>query len=328
MSNKPLRLIYAGTPEFSVPALHALHKAGHDIIAVLTQPDRPAGRGRKLTASPVKQAALDLGLEVLQPLSLRKAAIKKELRRFNADAMIVAAYGLILPQSVLDMPRLGCLNIHASLLPCWRGAAPIHRAIEAGDETTGITIMQMDAGLDTGDMLSLHPVDIEASDTSLSLHDKLAGLGAEAIVETLDKLVGGEIEPQKQNDDLATYASKLHKSEAQIDWSESAETIARKVRAFNPWPCTFTYLDDQMLKVWSAEPVALSGAHLQEKITSDSLVHGEVLESNETGIYVQTARNLLCITELQLSGKKRMPAADFINSTDLTGKVFGTASEN
>jgi len=206
--SKSLRIIYAGTPDFSVPALQALHAAGHEIVAVLTQPDRPAGRGRKVHIGPVKQAALNLGLPVLQPVSLRKAHSKKEIRALKADVMIVAAYGLILPQSVLDMPRLGCLNIHASLLPRWRGAAPIHRAIEAGDEVTGITIMQMDVGLDTGDMLSMHPINILKDDTSQSLHDKLSECGAEAIVETLAKLEAGLVEPQTQDEALVTYAQK------------------------------------------------------------------------------------------------------------------------
>jgi len=313
--HKPLRLIYAGTPDFAVPALNALHAAGHEIIVVLTQPDRPAGRGQKLRASPVKQAAHELGIEVWQPLSLRKAEIKKQLRKLKADAMIVAAYGLILPQSVLDMPRLGCINIHASLLPRWRGAAPIHRAIEAGDEQTGITIMQMAAGLDTGDMLSVHAIDIESSDTSQSLHDKLSDLGASVIVETLANLDAGEIEPQVQDDNLATYANKLHKSEAEIDWSRSAQEIECMVRAFNPWPCAFTKLDDQPLKIWKAS--------LIDKEIDLVNISGQVVHCDHDGIDVQTGAGVLRILELQQAGRKRMSVEQFVNANDLTNHVLG-----
>ncbi len=318
---KSLRLIYAGTPEFSVPALQALHAAGHNIVAVLTQPDRPAGRGQKMQASPVKQAALELGLNVLQPLSLRKVHSKKEIRALKADVMIVAAYGLILPQSVLDMPRLGCLNIHASLLPRWRGAAPIHRAIEAGDELSGITIMQMDAGLDTGDILSTHPVEIMADDTSQSLHDKLSDCGADAIVETLAKLDQGLIKPQAQDSELANYAHKLHKSEAKIDWSESSEIIARKIRAFNPWPCAFSEIKGKNLKVWRADIVD------SQQPPSDKLPIGKVIASSPQGVQVQTGQGVLNLLEIQMSGKKRLNVEQFVNAVDLSMENFKTSNE-
>ncbi len=319
--SKSLRLIYAGTPEFSVPALRALHAAGHNIVAVLTQPDRPAGRGQKMQASPVKQAALELDLEVLQPLSLRKSHTKKEIRALNADAMIVAAYGLILPQSVLDMPRLGCLNIHASLLPRWRGAAPIHRAIEAGDKRTGISIMQMDAGLDTGDVLSTHPIQISELDTSQSLHDKLSACGADAIVDTLMKLDAGLVSPQVQDSSLANYAHKLHKSEAKINWSEQVETIARKIRAFNPWPCAFSEIKNKNLKVWRAEII-------DSKQEPSALISiGKIIASGPKGVQVQTGQGVLNLLEIQIAGKKRLPVEQFVNAIDLSSDCFNTADE-
>ena len=318
-----LRVIYAGTPEFAVPALKTLHVQGHDVAVVLTQPDRPAGRGQKLVSSPVKRTALDLGLEVWQPLSLRKADIKKKLRSLKADVMVVAAYGLILPQSVLDMPRMGSINIHASLLPRWRGAAPIHRAIEAGDQETGITIMQMDAGLDTGDILSLRKIPILSTDTTATLHDQLADLGAELLVDTLEKLCQEKITPLAQNHDLATYADKLKKSEAQLNWEYPAEQLALKVRAFNPWPCAYTLLDGQHFKIWKAEVADHVEIHNITSKPQLSNIKGQVIVSNKHGIYVQTGSKLLKITELQMAGKKRLSHHQFIQANDLTGRCFG-----
>jgi len=314
--NKPLKLIFAGTPEFSVPALYALHAAGHEIVAVLTQPDRPAGRGQKLKASPVKIAALDLDIKVLQPSSLRKAKIKKHLRTLQADAMIVAAYGLILPQSVLDIPPLGCINIHASLLPRWRGAAPIQRALEAGDKTSGITIMQMDAGLDTGGMLSSHSLEIEKLDTSQSLHDKLANLGANAIVSSLKLLAEGNLEANVQDDSEATYANKLHKSEALIDWSEPVEVIERKIRAFNPWPCAFTTYKNNSLRVWKSSVIDI------ESMPSTHVSIGSVIRCTSEGIDIQTGRGILRLHELQEAGRKRLTVDQFVNAHDLSGYQF------
>ena len=313
---KPLRLIYAGTPDFAVPALHALFEAGHEIVAVLTQPDRPAGRGQKLHASPIKVAALELGLPVLQPLSLRKAAIKKEIRALKADAMIVAAYGLILPQSVLDMPRLGCLNIHGSLLPRWRGAAPIQRAIEAGDVTTGITIMQMDVGLDTGDMLSKHSIPIEKHDTSQTVHDKLASLGAESIVTSLALLNAGELTAVPQDDSLANYAQKLHKSEARINWSESADIIDKKIRAFNPWPCAFTLYLEKPFRIWKAQVLS------SEQSPQNNSLIGRVINCSPDGIDVQTGHGILRLLEVQAAGRKRLSVEQFINAHDLSDYQF------
>lgn len=312
-----LRLIYAGTPDFSVPALRALDAAGHEIVAVLTQPDRPSGRGQKLHASPVKAAAIELGLTVLQPLSLRKAAIKKQIRALKADAMIVAAYGIILPQSVLDMPRLGCLNIHASLLPRWRGAAPIHRAIEAGDAETGITIMQMDAGLDTGDMLCKESIAIDPQDTSQTVHDKLAELGARSIVSSLVLLNEGKLAAETQDVSLANYAEKLHKSEANIDWSQSAVVIERKVRAFNPWPCAFTQYQNNPLRIWASTVVN------SEKSPSSKDFIGKVICCNAEGIDVQTGEGVLRLLEVQAAGRKRLSVAQFVNAHDLTDHQLG-----
>lgn len=315
MSNS-LRLIYAGTPEFAVPALAKLHAAGHAVVACLTQPDRPAGRGQKIHASPIKVFAQQNGIPILQPLSLRKADIKKQLRNLNADVMIVAAYGLILPESVLGIPRLGCLNIHASILPRWRGAAPIQRAIEAGDETTGITIMQMDAGLDTGDVLSKHEIQILPTDTATSVHDKLSALGADAIVETLGLLNKGQIQGIKQDNTLATYAQKLNKKEANIDWLESAEIIERKVRAFNPWPCAYTKFTDQTLRVWESEVIDT------RQLPNESLKCGQVIVSRPQGIDVQTGLGILRIHAVQLAGRKRMDVKQFVNAHDLSHECF------
>jgi len=313
-----LRIIYAGTPDFSVPALAELHKEGHEIVAVLTQPDRPSGRGQKVKQSPGKDLALDLGLNVLQPLSLRKAKIKKQLRQLNADVMVVAAYGLILPQSVLDMPRLGCINIHASLLPRWRGAAPIHRAIQAGDQESGITIMQMDAGLDTGDILSMHPIAIEASDTSQTLHDRLSALGAAAITSTLSEIDQQVIKPVKQNDSDATYAVKLTKKEAEIDWHATAMEIEQMVRAFDPWPCTYTHLEGEHLKIWAASLVESPRTNGHKEATI-----GTVIAISEAGIDVKTGKGILRILELQLSGRKRMTAQQFCLARQLNGIQLG-----
>ncbi|MHB0918727.1 MAG: methionyl-tRNA formyltransferase, partial [Thiobacillus sp.] len=255
-----MRILFAGTPPFAAAALDALAEAGHDIVLVLTQPDRPAGRGMKLTPSAVKQAAQARGLPLYQPASLRTPEAQAELAVVDADVMVVAAYGLILPQPVLDLPRFGCLNIHASLLPRWRGAAPIQRAILAGDTETGITIMQMDAGLDTGAMLAKTVVPIGETDTAASLHDTLAAAGAKAIVAALANYPA--LVPQAQDDTLATYAAKLTKEEAKLDWRHPAEVLARAVRAYNPAPGAWTLLDGATLKVWSAQVVAGPDADL------------------------------------------------------------------
>ncbi len=315
-----MRLIFAGTPEFAQVALAALHAAGHDIALVLTQPDRPAGRGMKLQPSPVKQWALQHHVPVAQPRSLRldgkypedAAAARQTLLDAQADAMVVAAYGLILPQWVLDLPPKGCLNIHASLLPRWRGAAPIHRAIEAGDVQTGITIMQMDAGLDTGDMLLVLPCAIAPTDTTAVLHDRLAELGGQAIVQALAKLDALPRQPQPAEG--VTYANKIDKAEAALDWALSAEVLARRIRAFDPFPGMTVPLATatgvETLKIWQAgAESAAPNAHAAEP--------GTVLSADAMGVRVACGQGQLCLTQLQRPGGKRLSAADFLRGCPL-----------
>ncbi len=319
-----MKLIFAGTPEFASVALARLLAAGFQVPLVLTQPDRPAGRGMKLQASPVKQLALQHHIAVAQPRSLRldgkypddAAAAREAIESAQADVMVVAAYGLILPQWVLDVPRLGCLNIHASLLPRWRGAAPIHRAIEAGDTQTGVTIMQMDAGLDTGDMLLTERLPIRADDTTGSLHDRLAELGGRLIVEALEIAACGGLTAQKQPTDGVTYAHKIDKAEAALDWTHSAATLARRVRAFNPFPGAATARAGEPVKVWAAH--AVDG--------SAGAAPGQVLALGDEGIQVQTASGVLVLTELQRAGGKRLAAADFLRGHELrVGDVLDAA---
>ena len=297
----PLRIIFAGTPDFAASALSALIGSKHEVIAVYTQPDRPAGRGRKLRASPVKKVALENDIPVLQPENLKQTETQNELQAFNADIMIVAAYGLILPQVVLDIPRLGCLNIHASLLPRWRGAAPIQRAIAAGDKESGITIMQMNAGLDTGDILQLTATPISNKDNGGDLHDRLAEIGASAILEVLKNLTN--IKPIKQDDSLANYAHKLDKKEAIINWDDSAKNIERLIRAFNPWPVAFTYVNDKTLRIWQAQA-------LPENSKLDA---GTVITCDKKGIDISCGEGILRILKLQPSGSKAMDVASFMN---------------
>ncbi len=307
-----LKIIYAGTPEFAATALTALLKSEHEVLAVYTQPDRPAGRGRKLTPSPVKALAVEHGLPVHQPLSLKDEQEQATLAAYGADLMVVAAYGLILPKAVLETPRLGCLNIHASLLPRWRGAAPIQRAIEAGDADTGITIMQMDVGLDTGDMLYKLATPIAADDNAQRLHDRLADMGAQAIVEALARLEAGELQAEPQDDAQANYAAKLSKAEAQVDWSEGAAVIARRVRAFNPWPVCQSSLEGDTLRIWEAEAIEATGDE-----------PGTVVATSKKGIDIATGEGCLRLTRIQLPGRKPMSAADLLNSRSLDGARLG-----
>jgi len=311
--SKPLNIVYAGTPEFAATALAALLKTEHHISAVYTQPDRPAGRGRKLKASPVKELALEHHIEVRQPESLKDAEIQQALAELKPDVMIVAAYGLLLPPEVLAIPRLGCLNIHASILPRWRGAAPIQRAILAGDSETGVTIMQMDVGLDTGDMLYKLATPITTEDNAQRLHDRLAELGAEAIVEALAAIQAGTLTPEPQDDSLANYAKKLNKTEATIDWLQPAAQIARQVAAFNPWPVAQTQLEEQVLRIWEAEPLSeASGAP-----------PGTVVAEGKQGIDVACGEGTLRLKRLQLPGGKPLTAAEFLNGRSLDGASLG-----
>ena len=312
-----MRLIFAGTPEFAQVAMAALHAAGHEIVLVLTQPDRPAGRGMKLQPSPVKQWALDHAVPVAQPRSLRldgkypedAASARQTLLEAKADAMIVAAYGLILPQWTLDLPPLGCLNIHASLLPRWRGAAPIHRAIEAGDAQTGITIMQMDAGLDTGDMLLVRTEAILPTDTTAVLHDRLAALGGEAIVQALADI--DQLKRQPQPSEGVNYAHKIDKAEAALDWALSAEVLACRIRAFDPFPGMTVPLTtangSETLKIWQA---------LAEPLASPA-EPGTVVQADASGVRVACGQGQLCLTQLQRPGGKRLGAADFLRGCPL-----------
>ncbi len=307
-----MRILFAGTPEFAVAPLRMLLESSHEVCAVYTQPDRPAGRGRKLQPSPVKSTALAAEIPVLQPASLRDSVEQQRLAAFAADLMVVVAYGLMLPKAVLDAPRLGCINIHASLLPRWRGAAPIQRAIEAGDRETGITLMQMDEGLDTGTMLARAETPIAAADTAAILHDRLTALGAELLMQTLPALENGTLVPQAQDDARATYARKLDKAEARIDWLQPALELDRRIRAFNPWPVAYTEYEGQPLRIWSASVAAGEG----------SAAPGTVLAAGSEGIDVATGAGVLRILELQPAGSRRMPAAAFVNARDLTHANF------
>ncbi|HEY4438742.1 MULTISPECIES: methionyl-tRNA formyltransferase [Lelliottia] len=302
--SKNLRIIFAGTPDFAARHLDALLSSGHQVVGVFTQPDRPAGRGKKLMPSPVKVLAEEHGLPVFQPVSLRPQENQQLVADLNADVMVVVAYGLILPKAVLDMPRLGCINVHGSLLPRWRGAAPIQRSLWAGDSETGVTIMQMDVGLDTGDMLYKLACPIAAEDTSATLYDKLADLGPQGLIETLQQLADGKTQPEVQDESLVTYAEKLSKEEAQIDWSLSAAQLERCIRAFNPWPMSWMTIDDQPVKIWKAS--VIDGKSHAEP--------GTIIDANKQGIQVATTDGILNLESLQPAGKKAMSAQDLLNS--------------
>lgn len=297
-----MRIVFAGTPEFAAQHLEALLQAGYQVVAVYTQPDRPAGRGQKLMPSPVKQLALQHGLPVMQPATLRDAEAQHALAALQPDLMVVVAYGLILPQAVLDTPRLGCINSHASLLPRWRGAAPIQRAIEAGDSESGVTVMQMEAGLDTGPMLLKVSTPIGPSDTGGSLHDRLAALGAQAVVEAVARLQAGALPGERQDDTLATYAHKLSKDEARLDWQRPAAELERLVRAFNPWPICHSSLTGDVLKVHAARLVPGQGEP------------GRILAVGKDGLTVACGTGALQLTRLQLPGGKPLDFADLYNS--------------
>lgn len=299
-----LRIIFAGTPDFAARHLDALLSSGHHVVGVFTQPDRPAGRGKKLMPSPVKVLAEENGLPVFQPASLRPQENQQLVADLHADVMVVVAYGLILPKAVLDMPRLGCINVHGSLLPRWRGAAPIQRALWAGDEETGVTIMQMDVGLDTGDMLYKLVCPITDEDTSATLYDKLAGLGPAGLIETLAQLANGTAQPQVQDEAQVTYAEKLSKEEARVDWSLSAAQLERCIRAFNPWPMSWLEIDGQPLKIWKASVID----------TGTTAEPGTIVDATKQGIQVATGDGILNVESLQPAGKKAMSAQDLLNS--------------
>lgn len=308
-----LNIAFAGTPAFAVPALESLLRSRHRVVAVYTQPDRPAGRGRQLQVSPVKDCALRHDIPVEQPSTLRDDSARERLASYQADVMVVVAYGLILPPAVLGNPRLGCLNIHASLLPRWRGAAPIQRALLAGDRQTGVDIMRMEEGLDTGPVFIERVIDIGLRDTAGSLHDKLAALGADALLEALDGLNAGTLQPRPQSAEGATYARKIMKEEAVIDWSKPALEIDRLVRAFNPVPGAETVWHGQQLKVWQAEASDLDG----------TTTPGAVVSADGEGIVVATGSGALRLLRVQLAGRKATTAADFLNAHRIAGDLLG-----
>lgn len=309
-----MRIVFAGTPEFAAEHLKALLDSPYEIVAVYTQPDRPAGRGQKLMPSAVKALAVAHGIPVLQPQTLRNAEAQAELAALQPDLMVVVAYGLILPQAVLDIPRLGCINSHASLLPRWRGAAPIQRAVEAGDTESGVTVMRMEAGLDTGPMLLKVTTPISAEDTGGSLHDRLAQMGPPAVVQAIAGLADGSLQGEVQNDSLATYAHKLNKDEARLDWCRPAVELERLIRAFNPWPVCHSTLDGESVKVLAANVAAGKGEP------------GEILSASKDGLVVACGDQALSLTRLQLPGGKALSFSDLFNSRRekfAAGKVLG-----
>ena len=314
MNDSP-RIVYAGTPEFALPPLQALYLAGVEISAVYTQPDRKAGRGRKISPSPVKAWSLEHGLSVEQPEKLSNKDAITQLAGYTPDLMVVVAYGLILPPEVLAIPRCGCVNLHASLLPRWRGAAPIQRAIMSGDTETGVTLMQMDAGLDTGMMLAKRAVKLAMGESSDDVHDKLVKLAADLLQENILKILNSELVGEQQDDRLATKANKIKKDEAWIDWNQSAKEIACKVAAFNSWPVAQTLWKDQILRIWRAEPA--------DSETSTDYKPGEVVSTSSNGIDVACGKGVLRVVELQLPGARVVHCSDFINAHTLSGTALG-----
>lgn len=329
-AKRSLRLGFAGTPEFAIPALEALVRSRHTVAGVFTQPDRPAGRGQSLQPSVVKRCATEFGLSVYQPVSFKTPEAAAMLRDLQLDALVVVAYGLILPAAALALPLLGCFNIHGSLLPRWRGAAPIQRALLAGDSMTGVTIMRMESGLDTGPMLMARDVPIGAADSAGTVHDKLARLGGELIVEALDALADGEVSETPQPDVGVTYAAKINKAEALIDWREDAVSIMRRVHAFNPWPIAETRWDGAQLRVWDAEVVeeaagVTGGSQARAVGQSSGLTPGSVLAATSAGVDVVCGRGVLRLLRLQLAGRKPLAAAEFIKAQRLAGASFSGA---
>jgi len=322
--SKPLRIVFAGTPDFAAQTLASLINSQHEVIAIYSQPDRRSGRGKKITHSPVKKLALEYNIDIYQPLNFKDSLDVEQLAALNADIMVIVAYGLILPQSVLDTPPLGCINVHASLLPRWRGAAPIERAVLAGDRISGVTIMQMDKGLDTGDMLNTLSVDITDSMNSAELHDRLIDIGAIALSKTLDEISVGEHTAIKQDNSKACYAEKLNKSEGDIDWSMPASEIAQKIRGLCPRPVAFSQLDGQVIRIWSAT------VNLQSSDSSNQLSPGSIISADKIGILVACEGNSqLLIQSIQLPGGKQLNVRDIIHSKKelfIAGKCFQSNS--
>lgn len=320
--SKVLNIIFAGTPDFAAASLQACIESKHRVVAVFTQPDRPAGRGRKIKFGPVKQLAVDMGIPVHQPLRLEQEQFSI-IKSLQADVMLVSAYGLLLPKEVLAIPKLGCINIHASLLPKWRGAAPIQRSIIAGDLKSGLSIMQMEEGLDSGPILQQFECDIEASDTGSILHDRLASLSAAKIVSTLESLEAGNLTAHLQDEDKVSYASKITKQETNIDWHQTAIEIERKIRAFNAWPVTYTFLNQQRIRIWQAE--------LSEQLSDQapgSILVNKSLANKKKSIEVVTGEGLLRMVTLQLAGGKAINAQDFLNAHDVGGCCFSSVPNN
>lgn len=300
-----MKIIYAGTPDFAVPALQALIDSNHTVVAVYTQPDRPAGRGKKLAASPVKQLAEQYFIPVQQPIHFKNTETLEQLKNYQADIMIVAAYGLILPKAVLELFPFGCINIHASILPRWRGAAPIQRAIIAGDTETGISIMQMEKGLDTGPFYCIEKCAINAEDTGESLHERLANLGATALMQVLPNIFTKTIQPKPQNNAAVTYANKLEKAEGRIIWQESSELIQRKIRAFNAWPVAFCEIQNELVRVWQAEVMSLE---------TSNVAPGTIIAVEKNCIHIACGQGVLSITQLQFPGGKALPVSDILHA--------------
>ena len=307
-----MKIIFAGTPDFAVPALQMLLGSEHEVVAVYMQPDRPAGRGRKLQLGPVKSLALSADIPVFQPVNLKDEADIAQLKALDADLMVVVAYGLILTQEVLDIPKLGCLNIHGSLLPRWRGAAPINRAIMAGDKETGVTIMRVVQKLDAGDMLHKTVCAIGEHETATELHDRMMVMGAEGLRKTLELMQANQLNPEKQDEALVTYAHKLDKSESELDWAQSASDLARQVRGLNAWPVAQTKLENKVMRVWQAEVVA-----------GDSSATPGMILDDKKHIDVATGEGVLRLLEIQMPGKKRMQVADFLNAHQVAGLQLG-----
>ena len=308
-----LKIIYAGTPEFAVPALEALLQSEHQVVAVYTQPDRPAGRGRKLQQSPVKACALEAGLPVMQPQDFKSAQDLRDLQQLDADLMVVAAYGLLLPGAVLEAPRLGCINIHASLLPRWRGASPIQQAILAGDEASGVSLMKMERGLDTGDVILRRSLTIDPGWNAGHLHDALAPLGAELLLELLQDIDSFLRRAKAQENSAATYAPRLSKQQAEVDWSKSADILLREIRAYNPWPVSFSFIKQDSIRLWAAQACSNYAAEQA----------GRVVAHDREGVYVSCGDGVLQVTELQFAGRKRCSAGQALSAVDLSGCLLG-----